>query len=147
MMKLSKKSLLAIETVLDIATHARPDPVQARAITARQNVPQRYLEQVMQALVHANILRGVRGPRGGYRLARERRRIKLSEIVRAIETLEQDSDPTCYARSHLGQTIIDPLCHDMQQKIMQALDKITVKDLLETQQQSAQNAAGFNFTI
>ena len=61
MIRLSRKSLLALEAVLDVALHARPDPVQARDITARQGVPQRYLEQVMQALVRAGILRGVRG--------------------------------------------------------------------------------------
>ena len=42
------------------------------------------LEQVLQQLVRADILRGVRGPRGGYRLARERRRISLGEVVRVL---------------------------------------------------------------
>ena len=55
MIRLSRKSLLALEAVLDVALHARPNPVQARDITARQGVPQRYLEQVMQALVRAGI--------------------------------------------------------------------------------------------
>ena len=85
MIQLSRKSLMALEAVLDVALHARPDPVQAREITARQGVPQRYLEQIMQALVRANILRGVRGPRGGYRLARERRRISIREIFEVID--------------------------------------------------------------
>lgn len=88
MIRLSRKSLLALEAVLDVALHARPDPVQAREITARQGVPQRYLEQVMQALVRAGILRGVRGPRGGYRLARERRRISVREIFEVIEEID-----------------------------------------------------------
>ena len=88
MISLSRKSLLALEAVLDVALHARPDPVQAREITARQGVPQRYLEQVMQALVRAGILRGVRGPRGGYRLARERRRISVREIFEVIEEID-----------------------------------------------------------
>ena len=48
MLTLSRKSLLALEAVVDVALHARPDPVQAREITKRQGVPQRYLEQVMQ---------------------------------------------------------------------------------------------------
>jgi Rrf2 family protein len=72
MLRLSRKTLLALEAVIDIAYNARPEPVQAKEITSRQGVPQRYLEQVMQQLVRAGVLRGVRGPRGGYRLARER---------------------------------------------------------------------------
>ena len=75
MIRLSKKALLALEAVVDIAYNARPEPVQSKELTQRQGIPQRYLEQVMQQLVRAGILRGVRGPRGGYRLARERRRI------------------------------------------------------------------------
>ena len=51
MLKLTRKTLLAIEAVVDIAYNARPDPVQARDVTERQGIPQRYLEQVMQALV------------------------------------------------------------------------------------------------
>ena len=90
MLTLSRKSLLALEAVVDVALHARPDPVQAREITKRQGVPQRYLEQVMQALVRANILRGVRGPRGGSRLARERRRISVKEVITVIEALESE---------------------------------------------------------
>ena len=50
MLRLSRKTYLALEAVIDIAYNARPEPVQAKEITARQGVPQRYLEQVMQQL-------------------------------------------------------------------------------------------------
>ena len=72
-MRLTKKLMFAIEAVLDIAYHASDLPVQSKEIADRQGIPRRYLEQVLQQLVHAEILRGVRGPRGGYRLAKERR--------------------------------------------------------------------------
>jgi Rrf2 family iron-sulfur cluster assembly transcriptional regulator len=70
MLKLSKKMLFALEAVVDIAYNSRTEPVQSKEITRRQGIPQRYLEQVLQQMVHAGILKGVRGPRGGYRLAR-----------------------------------------------------------------------------
>ena len=92
MLKLSRKTLLALEAVIDIAFNARPEPVQAKEITARQGVPQRYLEQVMQQLVRAGILKGVRGPRGGYRLARERRRISVGDVVRYTFTVSPAAD-------------------------------------------------------
>ena len=65
MLKLSKKMLFAIEAVVDIAYNAAGEPVQSRDITARQGIPKRYLEQTLQQLVRADILVGVRGPRGG----------------------------------------------------------------------------------
>src|SRR5918999_3064926 len=74
MLRPSKKLVLALEAVTDIAYHGGVEPVQSQDIARRLNLPRRYLEQVMQQLVRAGILRGVRGPRGGYRLARERRR-------------------------------------------------------------------------
>ena len=92
MLRLSRKTLLALEAVIDIAFNARPEPVQAKEITARQGVPQRYLEQVMQQLVRAGILKGVRGPRGGYRLARERRRISVGDVVRVAESIEDEEE-------------------------------------------------------
>ena len=70
MLKSSRKLLFAIEAVLDIAYNAADTPVQSREITERQGIPRRYLEPVLQHLVRADILIGVRGPRGGYRLGR-----------------------------------------------------------------------------
>ena len=128
MLTLSRKSLLALEAVVDVALHARPDPVQAREITKRQGVPQRYLEQVMQALVRANILRGVRGPRGGYRLARERRRISVKEVITVIEALESEETAEHF-NSPLGQQIIAPLCRRLQRAIDTEMDGITIADL------------------
>ena len=85
--------------MIDIAFNARPEPVQAKEITARQGVPQRYLEQVMQQLVRAGILKGVRGPRGGYRLAKERRRISVGDVVRVAESIEDENGEDAMPRS------------------------------------------------
>ena len=128
MLTLSRKSLLALEAVVDVALHARPDPVQAREITKRQGVPQRYLEQVMPALVPANILRGARGPRGGYRLARERRRISVREIITIIDALDGEEGWSKF-NSPLGQQVIAPLCARLQHAIDAEMDGITIADL------------------
>ena len=144
MLTLSRKSLLALEAVVDVALHARPDPVQAREITKRQGVPQRYLEQVMQALVRANILRGVRGPRGGYRLARERRRISIKEVITVIEALEREETTEPF-NSPLGQQIIAPLCNRLQRAIDAEMDGITIADLCTGINQPDQEPD--NFTI
>ena len=93
MLRITKKMLFAIEAVLDIAYHAGAEPVQSREITRRQGIPQRYLEQALQHLVRDDILVGVRGPRGGYRLARERRRITVGDIVRSVRKMETAEDP------------------------------------------------------
>ena len=131
MLRLSRKTLLALEAVIDIAFNARPEPVQAKEITARQGVPQRYLEQVMQQLVRAGILRGVRGPRGGYRLARERRRISVGDVVRVAESIEDGEEEKIRPRSDLGLRIVAPLIQKLQDDIMTELDSISIEDLCQ----------------
>ncbi|MEG9860896.1 MAG: Rrf2 family transcriptional regulator [Parvularculales bacterium] len=126
MLQPSRKALLALEAIMDIAVHARPDPVQSRDITERQGIPKRYLEQAMQNLVRAGILKGVRGPRGGYRLARERRRISVGEIVRLVDGLDTQT-PT--ATSPLNQKVLLPLWQEVQNDLIHRLDKVTLEDL------------------
>jgi len=130
MLRLSKKMLYAIEAVLDIAYHAGSEPVQSREITRRQGIPRRYLEQALQQLVRHNILIGVRGPRGGYRLARERRRISIGDIVRVVREVESgDVKDGEICRSELGGKIIRPLLDEMQSDMMGKLDAVTIEDL------------------
>ena len=150
MLKLSRKTLLALEAVIDIAFNARPEPVQSKEITARQGVPQRYLEQVMQQLVRAGILKGVRGPRGGYRLARERRRISIGDIVRIAESGDDESGDDAKPCSDLGQRIVAPLIQTLQQDVMQRLDSITIEDLCRRARAEGVDSAGAaaaDFTI
>ncbi len=128
MLRLSRKTLLALEAVIDIAYNARPEPVQAREITARQGVPQRYLEQVMQQLVRAGILKGVRGPKGGYRLARERRRISVGEVVRIATSLDTGEEEFS-GGSELGRRVVMPIIASLQEEVMLKLDQITIEDL------------------
>src|SRR6185295_2376188 len=127
MFRLSRKTMLALEAVIDIAYNARPEPVQAKEITARQGVPQRYLEQVMQQLVRAGILKGVRGPRGGYRLARERRRISVGDVVRVAESIEDDEEKHV-PRSDLGQRIVGHFVATLKEELMVLLDSVSVDD-------------------
>ena len=128
MLRLSRKTLLALEAVIDIAYNARSEPVQAKQITARQGVPQRYLEQVMQQLVRAGILRGVRGPRGGYRLARERRRISIGDVVRIAMSID-DSEENFDGGSELGRKVVVPIIASLQEELMKKLDEMTIEDI------------------
>lgn len=150
MLKLSRKTLLALEAVIDIAFNARPEPVQAKEITARQGVPQRYLEQVMQQLVRAGVLKGVRGPRGGYRLARERRRISIGDIVRVAESVEDAESEAPKPASELGARIVIPLIQSLEQDVMTRLDSISIEDLCQQARSSGVDcggAAAADFTI
>ncbi len=131
MIKLTRKLLYALEAVVDIAYNTTADPAQAHEITKRQGIPKRYLEQVMQKLVRAGILKGVRGPRGGYRLARERRRITVGEIVSVVYSTERTTSDMMAkeAGSDLAEKVIRPFWRDIRETFYGELDKITIEDL------------------
>jgi Rrf2 family protein len=129
MLRLSRKAILALEAVVDIACNSKPEPVQSREIMRRQGVPERYLEQVMQALVRHGVLKGVRGPRGGYRLAKERRRITAAEIVRIVAELEVADEPPLNEASPIGEQVVRPAIQSIHAGLMQQLEQISIDDL------------------
>lgn len=123
----SKKLFYAVEAVLFIAYNAKAGPIAGRDIARQQNLPPRYLEPMMQKLVHAGILRGVRGPQGGYVLGRERRRISLGDICAAIAedtSLPDDSTP-------LGDRVLRPEIARLHQQWEQMAATITMAQLCE----------------
>ena len=128
MFRLSRKAALAIEAVADIAHYSRHAPVPSREFTARLKIPRRHLEPVLQALVRADVLKSLRGPKGGYVLARERRNITVGDIVRAAGAIVGVEDPV---KSRLNLSVIQPILADAQDTALRALDKVTVEELLE----------------
>jgi Rrf2 family protein len=129
---LSRRSMLAIGAVVDIALHSRSAPVAAHALAARHRLPPRHLETLLQGLVHAKILKGVRGPRGGYELARERRRITLGDIVRTAIGLSTADPEDIGAHSRLLEKVIEPSVKKAGEPFLANLDSITVEDLCES---------------
>ena len=130
MIRLTKKLLFAIEAVLDIAYNSTAAPVRSTEITEREGIPRRYLEPVLQELVREGVLVGIRGPSGGYRLARERHRISLGDIVRIVRGLETGEDPISGpAGSALGHRVVRPLWLELQDETMRRLDALTLDEL------------------
>src|ERR671913_816252 len=126
MFLLSRRSLLAIAAVVDIALHARPSPVAAKHLAARHNLPPRHLETVLQALVRQGILKGVRGPRGGYELARERRRITAADIVRAALTANGEDNLPPVSEFRLVDQVVGPVVRQAGEAFLAELEGYTV---------------------
>jgi len=124
--KIQKRIIYAIEAVLDIALNAGVNPVQNVAVAKRQGIPKRYLEQTLQILVKNNILVASRGPRGGYRLARERRKIKILDIIKSVTTEKEVSE---LYKSKIFKIIIQPLINKFLEESMVYLNKISVEDI------------------
>ncbi len=130
MIALPKKLFYAVEAVLYIAYNAASGPIAGRDIAARQGLPPRYLEQLMQKLVRARILRSVRGPHGGYVLARERRRISVGdicEVVAGAAAGEKGGTP-------LGKQIVLPVWEAAHRRLMERLSQVSLAELCDEAQ-------------
>ena len=126
---LSRKGLLAIAAVIDVALHGKGRPVSAKALASRHLLPARHLEPVLQALVRVGILKGIRGPRGGYELARERRRITVDDILRAAGTIEDGSEIVAAGSALLSQVVI-PAIGQAERAFSVALSRINLDELV-----------------
>jgi Rrf2 family protein len=123
---LPRKGLLAIAAVADVALHGGERPVSARKLAARHNLPARHLEPVLQALVHEGIFNGVRGPRGGYELARERKRITVADILRAAGTVnDEDNGPG----SRILEQAVLPALAEAERAFVTALARLSLDDI------------------
>ncbi len=124
----SRKGILAIAAVIDVAVNARSRPVSAKALASRHKLPPRHLEPVLQALVREGILRGVRGPHGGYELAREHGSVTAEDILRAVNA-DDDADHLLLPNSALANHVVKPALVEAERSFATALGRISVEDM------------------
>jgi Rrf2 family protein len=124
---LPRKGVLAIAAVIDVAMRGRAHPISAKALAVRHGLPPRHLEPVLQALVRDGILKGVRGPRGGYALARERKEVTADDILRAAATVEAGDTP--HQGSELLNRVVLPALAKAEEACCVALSRINVEDM------------------
>lgn len=113
-MRFSKQVYYGLAGVFDLAYNGAGRPVQVHVIATRQSIPKRYLEQIFQGLRKANLVRGKRGPGGGYQLAVPAAEISLLQIVEALEAPlgdgleEAPEDSNELARANPASTASQP---------------------------------------
>ena len=124
---LPRKGVLAVAAVVDVALQAPGQPISAKALAERHGLQPRHLEPVLQALVRSKILKGVRGPRGGYKLVGERSGVTAHDILRAAGTVESNDKP--HAGSDLLNKVVLPAVANAEREFGIALGRISVEDM------------------
>lgn len=134
-MKLSTRARYGTRALLDLALHSREGPVPLRDIAQRQQISPPYLEHLITPLVAAGVIRSTRGARGGVRLAKSPREIKLSEIVKLLEgsitPVECVNDPEYCPRSNFCAT--RDIWGELNEAMNGVLESTTLQDLVERQ--------------
>lgn len=134
-MKLSSKSLYGVRAVYDIAFNSVGVPVQIKDIARRQKISPRYLEQIFQGLKKADVLRGKRGPQGGYSLVRSPGEISVGDVLRATEgspelvfCISSKMQKEC---KHLDTCVTRPIWQEAYAKIFDYFDSVSIQNLCE----------------
>jgi Rrf2 family protein len=84
-MKLTRASSYALQALVYLAREGDGRPVASHAVAQARGIPERFLLKVLKPLVDARVLLSIRGPNGGYRLARPAKSITLLEVVEAVD--------------------------------------------------------------
>ena|SRR5450830_1909246 len=124
----SRKGILAIAAVIDVAINTRGRPLSAKTLAARHKLPAHHLEPVLQALVRDGILKGIRGPHGGYKLGREHKRITAEDILRAANSAEDVDAPPLPASVPVNN-VVRPVLIEAERTFSAALGQINVEDM------------------
>ena len=135
-MELSLKSEYAVLAMVELANHFAIDqPLQIRQIAAQQNIPDRYLEQLLATLKRQGLVKSQRGSKGGYILSREPWEISLLEIIQGIEGYDLINDKDKAGRENSSLAVILEVWESAQKAAADVLNNCTLKDLCERQRQ------------
>ena len=131
-MKISTKGRYAVILMLDLATYNTGEPVRLKDIAKRQQISEKYLEQIISLLNKAGFVKSIRGPQGGYMLKNPPEQYTVGMILRQTEgslTPVSIDDETSYER----QSVTIRIWTKMEGAINEIVDGITLKDLVDWQ--------------
>ncbi len=132
-MKISSKARYGIKALLDLAVHAQQEHVALKEIAERQNISDRYLEQVFSLLKKSGLVKSVKGPQGGYMLGCDLATTTAYHVVCALEgkeNFQETYDPQDFAEAAINQILWQPL----DQQVKETLSAITLQDLVAAYQ-------------
>lgn len=126
-MRISAKSRHAVAAMIDLGLKSQQRPVALVDVLDDHDISLSYLEQIFSRLKESKLVEGIRGPRGGYRLARPADEITVADIIGAVEDTS--------ARGRKGratgrQSVAHELWDDLSQQINDFLDGIKLSELL-----------------
>jgi Rrf2 family iron-sulfur cluster assembly transcriptional regulator len=133
-MRLTTKGRFAVTAMLDLALHSHNGPVTLSGISDRQKISLSYLEQLFGKLRRGALVESVRGPGGGYNLARPAERVTVADIIRAVE--EPIDSTACGGRENCHESqrcMTHELWENLNATVYTFLHSVTLAQLVEQQ--------------
>jgi Rrf2 family protein len=135
-MRLTTKSRYGTRMVLDLAINAKKGPVRLSEISKRQSISLKYLEKLVRELKKAGYVKSIRGPYGGYMLAKPTDRITVGDIVRVLEGSETITDCTengdlCGTCTRAGHCLTQYIWAETGKAMFEKLDSFKIEQLIQ----------------
>lgn len=131
-MRLTTKGRYAVTAMLDLAIHQGQGPIALADIAQRQGISLSYLEQLFAKLRKRGLVTSVRGPGGGYNLARTPAEIHVAEVIAAVdESVDTTRCGGAYNCQNNGPCLTHDLWHDLSDRIYDYLNQITLQALVD----------------
>lgn len=133
-MKISTKGRYALRLMLDLALNEKEEPIRVKDIAGRQEISDKYLEQIISVLTKAGFVKSMRGPQGGYRLVRNPGEYTVGSILRLTEgnlspVACLDDEVNLCERKDECMTL--PLWEKLDEAIKSVIDHVTLQDLID----------------
>ena len=134
-MKLSTKGRYAVMAIVDLAAHSDGSPVALAEIAERQEISLSYLEQLFGRLRKGGLVKSVRGPGGGYLLARPNDQVRISDVIMAVDepilTTRCELGSPAGCQEDQGRCLTHDLWQELGNHIYLYLSSLSVSDVLE----------------
>jgi Rrf2 family protein len=132
-MRLTRAASYALYAMVHIAGHKPNDaPLASHEIAQAHNIPERFLLKVLKPLVSAGLLLSVKGPRGGYRLAKPATQITMLEVVEAVEgPIRGHASFHSKAASNGLERKLDSVCHKAAEETRRQLNSVRISQLAD----------------
>ena len=130
-MRLSTKGRYAVTAMLDLALHNQDGPVTLAEISENQGISLSYLEQLFAKLRAKGLVRGVRGPGGGYHLAKPAAELNIASIVAAINDEKSKHDENMVIEQGSEQEVLESMWDNLSRKMYGFLEGITLQELVD----------------
>lgn len=145
-MRLTTKGRFAVTAMIDLAMRGETGPVALASVSERQKISLSYLEQLFGKLRRYKLVDSVRGPGGGYCIARPLSMVTVADIIRAVD--EQLDATQCGGRENCHdehRCMTHDLWSTLNSKMYEYLSSVTLAELVERQQQKVSGSAAVVF--
>ena len=146
-MRLSTRSTYGMRAMVELGLATRRHPVSVSLIAKQQDLSVAYLEQLLHRLKKRGLVTSIRGPKGGYVLAKKPQQISVGEIVQTLDGMAEAPNGNSHKAPRHAQRIAHAVFHCLHERLANALDEVTLQDLCDEVRDGAEESLDHRYVF